>query len=377
MKHFHEKNNILRMILLCLALGMFFGSSLVSDPGRGVLLARPQSETWGMRTSMPVGREAAAGAFINGRFYVSHGNFRRVDTADNTVYDPATNSWNILSSALVPRAELVGVAVDGRLYAIGGRSTSSVCPNPARVCDVVEIYNPARDTWTMGTPMPTPRAGLGAAVVNGRIYVVGGRTLNEPLNGTPLNVLEIYDPDTNTWAPGPPMPTARMDVYSTVAFDNKVYVIGGYNQDRGGVLNTVEIYDPATRTWSAGPPMPTPRSNALAAVCGGQIYVIGGIVDFINKTTVVERLNPRTGVWTTVSPMPLEAAEMASGDMSGGGFILAAGSGILGESGDQVFALRCGSIISSVEVAPAPQTDRKRSLNDIERRFSPSPYFER
>lgn len=49
-----------------------------------------------------------------------------------------------------------------------------------------------QSSWTTLTPMPTARGGLGVAVVNGKIYVIGGLNGNEPVNNN-----EQYDPVLN------------------------------------------------------------------------------------------------------------------------------------------------------------------------------------
>ena len=53
-------------------------------------------------------------------------------------------------------------------------------------------------TWTKGTDMPTARCGLSNAVVNGKIYVIGGGSGKEFQRGAPTRI-EEYDPETDTW----------------------------------------------------------------------------------------------------------------------------------------------------------------------------------
>jgi N-acetylneuraminic acid mutarotase len=73
--------------------------------------------------------------------------------------------------------------VNGKIYAIGGYNDSSGC------LSTVEEYDPATDTWTTKTPMPTTRAGLAIGVVNNKIYAIGGHG-----GGSLLSTVEEYDP---------------------------------------------------------------------------------------------------------------------------------------------------------------------------------------
>jgi len=86
--------------------------------------------------------------------------------------------------------------------------------------------------WSTKAPMPTSRVGIGAAVVNNIIYVIGGGTGINNVVGT----VEAYDPATNTWTTKAPMPTPRVDL-GIATVNGKIYAIGGFNTN---TLNTVE-----------------------------------------------------------------------------------------------------------------------------------------
>jgi len=108
----------------------------------------------------------------------------------------------------------------------------------------VEIYDPATDSWTRGSDMPTARAGLSTSVVNGKIYAIGGDVqFLIGSSGSPF--LEIYDPTTDGWTKGSDMLTARMGL-STSVVDGKIHAIGG--EGGAGInvnsLATVERYTP-------------------------------------------------------------------------------------------------------------------------------------
>ena len=62
---------------------------------------------------------------------------------------------------------------------------------------VENVNATAEDSWTTKASMPTARAQLGVAVVNGKIYAIGGEN-NSATGPNVLNINEAYDPATNT-----------------------------------------------------------------------------------------------------------------------------------------------------------------------------------
>ena len=65
------------------------------------------------------------------------------------------------------RGGLASTVLDGQIHTFGGERTDGVFDNH-------EVYDPARNTWTVAEPMPTARHGLAAVAVDGKIYVIGG-----------------------------------------------------------------------------------------------------------------------------------------------------------------------------------------------------------
>ena len=110
--------------------------------------------------------------------------------------------------------------------------------------------------------MPTARSGLGVAVVDGKIYTIGGD------NGNFLNTNEMYDPETDTWINKTSMPTPRAG-FGIAVYQNKTFVFGGYGYIYGsvpGYIGTTEVYDPVTDTWETKTSIPTLRENFCANV---------------------------------------------------------------------------------------------------------------
>jgi len=119
---------------------------------------------------------------------------------------------------------------------------------------LVSVAYAAEDSWVTLEPLPTARMQFGVAVVDGKIYAIGG---NNYL--TYYNVTEMYDPGTNTWATKASVPTARTN-FGIAVVDNKIYVIGG------GETKINEMYDPQTDTWETKTPMNIGRSGLSASV---------------------------------------------------------------------------------------------------------------
>jgi N-acetylneuraminic acid mutarotase len=119
--------------------------------------------------------------------------------------------------------------------------------------------------------MPTAREWPGASVVNGKIYVIGGRN-----DSTIFAANEEYDPAINTWTGKASMHTARL-VFATAVVNNKIYAIGGGNSST--LLSNNEEYDPVTSSWTDRAGMPAARWGNRAAEVGNKVYVIGGNLD--------------------------------------------------------------------------------------------------
>jgi len=127
--------------------------------------------------------------------------------------------------------------------------------------------------WVNRASMPTARSWASAVEYGGKIYVVGGCSSTQPQQfENPVANLEMYDPETDTWTRLSPMSLARVGP-AVAVLNGKIYVMGGFDPMQYWSANpTVEIYDIKTGRWSRGPSMPTGVSWASAVVLDGKIY---------------------------------------------------------------------------------------------------------
>lgn len=219
--------------------------------------------------NVPVPAHHTAIAAWNGNVYVFGGFTRGV--ASNRVwrFSPATGRWQELARMPRARGALGGAVIGGRFYAVGGAS-DALRPDP-RVYRVVDVYDFESDTWSEGPPMPTARHHLGAAAVDGRLYVVGGRS-NVSLS---LRALERFDPATGTWERLEPLPQGSGGL-GAVSWNGRLISLGGGDDNERWVTPATWSYSPSTGSWTRLADMLVPRHGFATAVAGGRLYVMGG-----------------------------------------------------------------------------------------------------
>jgi len=154
--------------------------------------------------------------------------------------------------------------------------------NPVSASDLVE------DSWNTKTPMRQPRLALGVAVVDDKIYAIGGYSENGWVGTN-----EQYNPKTDEWITKKSMPTPR-SAFAIAAYQGEIYCIGGYNNNQLCSVN--EVYNTATNSWRTKSPMTFKAGNLQAHIIDGKIFVICGLTLYM--------YDPITDVWTEKTGMP-------------------------------------------------------------------------
>jgi membrane-associated protease RseP (regulator of RpoE activity) len=184
----------------------------------------------------------------------------------------AENTWVSEASMQVARSSLGVAVVNGKIYAIGGNTREkSGQQTSGGIVGTNEEYDPATDTWIFKASIPTPRENFAIAVYQNKIYCIGGIT-----SSGVTGVNEVYDPSTDTWETKESIPTVRAGPQANVV-DGKIYFIGGFVGDvipGYSYLNLNDVYDPETDSWTTNTPMPTAVSGRLSAVVDDKIYVL-------------------------------------------------------------------------------------------------------
>ena len=248
-------------------------------------VGQPKELVWEEKAPVSVARYAYDGVeVLDGKIYFVGG--KDGSSAKNIAerYDPITNTWETLNSMSVARAGLASAVLNGKLYVIGGEGLSSV-----------EFFDPLDGKWTAGVDLSSVVYNGTAITINNKIYLVGG------VNSSNQNISQVisFDPSASQWTSKANMPTARHGM-KLVWFENRAWAIGGNN---GIPANKVESYDPATDTWQTETLLTAAMQWSVAWVANERIYVGGGFsgTSYLNSTEVYD---PVTKNWLATGNFP-------------------------------------------------------------------------
>lgn len=280
------------------------------------------SGKWIKGAPFPEPSEELVGASAGGKFYVFGGlGPGWIPQGLVYEYDPSADKWTKKQAMALPSHHVAITELEGKFYAFGGFVPPEAGPPAWVPINNAWEYNPATDRWRALAPMPSKRGAAVAAVVNGKIYVIGGAAVHPGSNESALQpgkphrsvgTVEEYDPKTDSWSQRSPMPTARNHA-AIGAVNDKIYVIGGRLGSAfiftASNTNVVEEYDPSSDQWGlVGNRMPTQRSGGAWAVHKGRIYVAGGEHQdnhLLAAFRALEAYDPATNSWEELPKMPM------------------------------------------------------------------------
>jgi hypothetical protein len=150
----------------------------------------PSTDSWEIKNPSPHSLERHISCNIDEKIYV-------LNDGNLYIYNTKTDSWS--TGAIPPKkfelapnsgstsnpgmagsgiAATTGTYAPKRIYVMGGYETVSFYYSEAR--DYNYFYDPFSDSWESAASMLTPVGSFAAAVVNDKIYVLGGWTNTNP-----------------------------------------------------------------------------------------------------------------------------------------------------------------------------------------------------
>ena len=217
----------------------------------------PALNSWSSAGAMPFYRSGAASCVIGSKLYLFGGRvpFADISTPDsicNSIYsfDFTTNTWAELPGSMsLARSDFQALASKGKIYLLGGFGGADNT-NDATVLADVEVF----DTLTKqcganpALALPGQRYDFAAVSLNDTIYVIGG------INGNRddlYNDIIMFSPTTDRWSNktvfAAPHPEGRSGL-SAAVLNGKIMLVGGGSDlllnDAGFAESIVRKYYP-------------------------------------------------------------------------------------------------------------------------------------
>jgi len=236
---------------------------------------------------------------------MTHSNLQQENTS-------TTASYITKSQMNVARAGLGATLLNGKVYMAGGINGNSVL-----------AYLEELDLgWQGKAPLPIPLRDFKSIEAGGKIYVLGGTTLVSGATPRSKAIYE-YDPISDSWTQKADLPY-YCDYFSVAEAYGKIYLISGCAAaapiGASTPTNKVYEYNPNVDTWVEKASIGRSRENASATLYNGKIYVLGGS----SGNRFVDVYDPLSDKWTSKNDLPQPRRSPYSNILQGNLFVVTA-----------------------------------------------------
>ncbi|MHB2149288.1 kelch repeat-containing protein [Calditrichota bacterium LG25] len=253
--------------------------------------------------------------------------------------------WKSFIPVNTPRAGAASVVLDGKIYVLGGKSLDN------RVLNTVECYDPAQNAWIEDAlpPFEEERYNASAVVFKGKIYLIGGRGSSEV-----LDYVEVFDPVQNEWQDVQDIHDER-EGHVAVIIKNHIYIIGG-QENEYEITKKIEWYDEANDEWiEEREKCPFPRVAHFGASLNDIFYMFGGYYFGMNENSYRWKASPPHSGWENL-PALSQARAYGATVVKGDSIFLIGGETASGKTDlVEIFDVRTQSLSTGPSL-PAPRS---------------------
>lgn len=272
------------------------------------------AQEWQAQPEMPQAVQEIYPAVHKGRIYVAGGLSDNIAleqqqmTAIVQIFDPATQSWSLGPALPEPRHHGYLVSVMDKLFLFGGFIEANGGRWSASA-DVL-LLDENSNSWRKVAELPKPLTETTAVVLQNKVHLASGRSPSTADNAQwrdqqDVNWHWIFDPVSNSVTDAPALDIA-FNSATAVVLAEQFYVIGG-RQVSGGNLALVQRFDRLSQQWQELSALPQAQGGLAAAVLNHQIWVFGG--EYFNDGggvySEVWVYNPITDQWQQRGEMPV------------------------------------------------------------------------
>jgi hypothetical protein len=225
-------------------------------------------------------------------------------------------SWSTGTPLPKDRFEAYAAVAGGKIHFLGGITGVFGDIRTAEPSRRVDVFDPATGRWDPGPDLPAdaPKHHLSVAVAKDAIFVVGGfdgilgNGPNEPF----VPVAVAYVLEGGSWRKLAPPPLARGGA-TAQAIDGKIYVTGGAPNEGQPSFDELDIYDIAADRWATGARLPTAREHLASCAIDGEMIVVGGWSGAARiAQDAAESYDPATDTWTKLPPISIARGGLAA-----------------------------------------------------------------
>ena len=210
----------------------------------------------------------------------------------------ASGTWRVFADVPVPRFGGAAAVVKGKLHLFGGVNMNPHTPegqDKAQAVDLHHIYDPATDTWHEGAPMPDKKGWPAIAVYNDKIYLFGGD--NQAIDRSMTVASWVYDPAKDTYEDIAALPHPRSYSYA-VSVGDYIYIFGARTLRSDGAADRSTFrYDPRRDTYARMADLPEGARFIVHGSYNGCIYAVHGETDLETYANGVLRYDVAAGTW--------------------------------------------------------------------------------
>lgn len=190
----------------------------------------------------------------NHHIYISGGLNAVLEPVRSVIrFNARKRRWKPFCEMQFPRYSHASVVLNNRLFILGGYDSENLCLNSVhsvRLKKWGEVKKLSFE-WKYAKPMMACSGRVCAVVWRNKIVVADG-----------MRHVEVYDPVEDSWSQMPLLQCRRRK-YSMVAHDDRIFVIGGYDES-GMCLRSVEMYNDKVDSWVYVSPLRTARDGLVA-----------------------------------------------------------------------------------------------------------------
>lgn len=230
------------------------------------------------------------------------------------------NTWEYLNSTL-PKgiSDMTATYSDSNsnIYIFGGcdsgNSRADFDPNMficTNVSDEGYIFDPSDNSFTSTKTMPRTRYRHSSAILDGKIYLVGGRDVMDNI----LTDVDVYDIASDTWTtPFQLEPIMAKSDFGMFSYNANLYMMGGYDSAYTASNSTFKL-DMSTLAVTELSNMVESRGDIYAERIGNVVVVTGGFTHedyFCQAKNSTERYDISQDSWVKMNDMNINRGDQA------------------------------------------------------------------